>query len=134
MGSPSEAGQGSLLFKSEQGYLTAPTLKTDVSMRVTGIYVFPLPENAAVDHLDMQIGARVIEGRIKEREAAKCTYTAEKAEDGVTTHDPRTTSREQRASTMPPCSARDVRVPADRGEVILAAHPCAPHCAGESDH
>lgn len=37
LGSPSEAGQGSLLFKSEQGYVTAPTLKTGVSMRVTGL-------------------------------------------------------------------------------------------------
>jgi Ca-activated chloride channel family protein len=45
-----------------------------------GIYVFPLPENAAVDHLDMKIGARVIEGQIKEREAAKRSYTAAKAE------------------------------------------------------
>lgn len=101
LGSPSEARQGSLLFKSEQGDVTAATLKTDVSMRVTGllarvkvsqrfqnpsqtwmegIYVFPLPEDAAVDHLDMKIGARVIEGQIKEREAAKRTYTAAKAE------------------------------------------------------
>ena len=37
LGSPSDAGQGSLLFKSEQGYVTAPTLKTDVSVQVTGL-------------------------------------------------------------------------------------------------
>ncbi|HCO58960.1 MAG TPA: hypothetical protein DIT58_02105, partial [Porticoccaceae bacterium] len=39
-----------------------------------GVYVFPLPENAAVDHMRMTIGQRVIEGQIKEREAAKKVY------------------------------------------------------------
>src|SRR3954470_9779208 len=37
LSSPGEAGQGSLLFKSERGYIAAPTLHTDVSMRVTGM-------------------------------------------------------------------------------------------------
>ena len=36
-----------------------------------GVYVFPLPERAAVDHLDMRIGSRVIEGQIRERGAAR---------------------------------------------------------------
>lgn len=39
-----------------------------------GVYVFPLPENAAVDQMRMTIGERVIEGQIKEREAAKKVY------------------------------------------------------------
>ena len=39
-----------------------------------GIYVFPLPEHAAVDHLRMRIGERVIEGIIQERAEAKKTY------------------------------------------------------------
>jgi Ca-activated chloride channel family protein len=39
-----------------------------------GIYVFPLPEQAAVDHLRMRIGERVIEGIIQERAEAKKTY------------------------------------------------------------
>jgi hypothetical protein len=39
-----------------------------------GIYVFPLPETAAVDHLRMRIGERIIEGQIKERAEAKRIY------------------------------------------------------------
>ena len=41
---------------------------------VEGVYVFPLPENAAVDHLLMQVGERTIEGQIREREEAKAEY------------------------------------------------------------
>ncbi len=91
-----QAQQGTLLFKSGGGdTLAAPLLHTDAVIRVSGmtarasvkqtfrnpsadwfegIYVFPLPENAAVDHLRMRIGARVVEGVIKEREAAKKAY------------------------------------------------------------
>jgi Ca-activated chloride channel family protein len=94
---PADAQSGSLLFKTGQPgeYVEAPTLKTDVYMRVTGmvtrthvvqhfhnpskkwvegVYVFPLPENAAVDHLDMRIGKRIIAGQIKEKEQARATY------------------------------------------------------------
>ncbi|MFQ5692164.1 MAG: VIT domain-containing protein, partial [Nitrospinota bacterium] len=39
-----------------------------------GIYVFPLPENAAVDGMALKAGGRVIEGRIAEREEAKRSY------------------------------------------------------------
>jgi len=88
---------GSLLFKSDTSdrYQLAATLNTHVDIEVTGmiartklsqtfknnrsewlegIYVFPLPENAAVDHMRMTIGERVIEGVIKEREQAKRIY------------------------------------------------------------
>ncbi|MEM7402352.1 MAG: marine proteobacterial sortase target protein, partial [Pseudomonadota bacterium] len=41
---------------------------------VNGIYVFPLPENAAVDHLKLMVGERIIEGKIKERKLAKQIY------------------------------------------------------------
>lgn len=95
--------QGSLLFKTDKAgqYIPAPTLDTDVTLRVTGlvvranvkqkfhnpsnqwvegVYVFPLPENAAVDHMKLRIGERVIEGQIKEKEAAKKIYEAAKQE------------------------------------------------------
>ncbi|WP_447965145.1 marine proteobacterial sortase target protein [Nitrospira sp. Ecomares 2.1] len=39
-----------------------------------GIYVFPLPEQAAVDHLRMRIGDRMIEGIIQERAEARKTF------------------------------------------------------------
>jgi Ca-activated chloride channel family protein len=92
---------GSVLLRTEkQGqYRLAPILKTDVHMRVNGmlvrtrvvqrfknpgqdwlegIYVFPLPDKAAVDHLRMRIGDRIIDGKIKERQEAKKIYTQAK--------------------------------------------------------
>ena len=79
----------------------APVVRTDVELRVTGmvaratvrqeftnpsdewaeaLYVFPLPDDAAVDHLRMWIGDRVIDGVIQERAAAKATYEQAKHE------------------------------------------------------
>jgi len=89
--------QGTLFYRAAHDgqYHAAPVLDTDVDMRVTGyinrahltqtftngsdewmegIYVFPLPENAAVDHMRMHIGDRVIEGQIKEKQQARKTY------------------------------------------------------------
>ena len=92
---PGEVRQGTLLFKGEHDFTSAPILHTDVQFTVTGmlvrahvkqrfrnpseewqegVYVFPLPENAAVDHMRMKIGERIIEGQIKEKEAAKKQY------------------------------------------------------------
>jgi len=80
---------------SEEGGFLAPTISTHVTTTISGlivrttvsqtfhnpstewaegIYVFPLPEQAAVDHLRMRIGERVIEGIIQERAEAKKTY------------------------------------------------------------
>ncbi len=39
-----------------------------------GVYTFPLPEDAAVDAMRMVIGDRVIQGVIREREAARKSY------------------------------------------------------------
>lgn len=44
-----------------------------------GIYVFPLPEKAAVSHMEMYIGDRHIVGEIKEKSAAKKQYQKAKA-------------------------------------------------------
>ena len=94
------AHSGTLYFIHEQfdqaetvqQHLLSPVLKTKVDIQVTGIvartkltqtfknagenwvnalYVFPLPENAAVDHLLMTVGERKIEGQIKEKTQAK---------------------------------------------------------------
>src|SRR5207253_1025696 len=95
--------EGTLFWRTaEQSALVpAPKLKTDVRIVVTGIvarasvrqefsnpsaawaegiYVFPLPEDAAVDHLRMQVGDRVIEGIIQERSTAKAQYEQAKQE------------------------------------------------------
>ncbi|MGI9591369.1 MAG: marine proteobacterial sortase target protein [Myxococcota bacterium] len=47
---------------------------------VEGIYVFPLPDLAAVDRMSLQVGERRIEGRIQERAQAKRTYQQAKAQ------------------------------------------------------
>ncbi len=44
------------------------------SLWAEGIYVFPLPENAAVDHFRLIIDGRVIEGEIQEKTQARKTY------------------------------------------------------------
>ncbi len=98
-----DATQGTLVYRAHESgsYQPAPTLKTDVTMQVTGlilratvrqefrnpgsewaegIYVFPLPESAAVDHLRMRIGERMIDGQIKEKVEAKKTYAKAKRE------------------------------------------------------
>lgn len=98
--------QGSLLFKTAQSgrYLPAPILDTGVQITVTGtiartilkqefinpshekddwvegLYVFPLPETAAVDHLRMKVGERTVAGQIKERTEAKKAYERSKRE------------------------------------------------------
>jgi Ca-activated chloride channel family protein len=98
-----EVHRGALLLKTSVAgvFLPAPSLSTDVSIRVTGVvararvsqrfrngtdacvegvYVFPLPEGAAVDQLRMVIGDRVIEGAIQERQEAQKTYAQAKSE------------------------------------------------------
>ncbi len=97
---PAQAQQGTLLLKSKGETLAVPAVATDAEIKVSGIvaravvrqtyrnpydawfegiYVFPLPENAAVDHMRMKIGERVIEGDIKERQAARVQYEQAKA-------------------------------------------------------
>jgi len=97
------APEPGLLLKprGEGPSLSAPLLATEVEIRVVGhvarakvtqrfrnpqpdwyegTYVFPLPENAAVDRLRMRIGERVVEGEIREKEQAKATYAQAKSE------------------------------------------------------
>ncbi len=94
---PDRATSGRFLMRRghDQPWVMAPTLSTEVSYRVAGVvarasvrqsfrngtdgwvegvYVFPLPETAAVDHLLMRVGERTIEGEIREREQAKAEY------------------------------------------------------------
>lgn len=98
-----DVGQGSLLFKTDSPgrYIPAPVQSTEVEIAVRGlvvetvvrqkfsnpgnewlegVYVFPLPQKAAVHAMRLEIGERVIEGQIKEREAARKVYEAAKKE------------------------------------------------------
>lgn len=99
---PNDVKAGSLLLKStEDGkYLEAPRLATDFNVTISGptartivtqrfenpadgfvegVYVFPLPENSAVDTLKIIAGNRVIVGEVKERQEAKVIYETAKA-------------------------------------------------------
>ncbi len=91
------APKGGLFFKTNRHgvYYEAPLVDTDVQLAVAGtilratvrqhfvnpsntwlegVYVFPLPEQSAVDHLVMEIGDRRVTGVIKERQEAKAIY------------------------------------------------------------
>lgn len=97
---PVQMKTGSLLFRMATGYVVATRMNTDIDATISGlvarvrvrqefrnsgpdwvegVYVFPLPDSAAVDHLRMRIGDRVIEGEIREREKAKEAYEAAKS-------------------------------------------------------
>jgi Ca-activated chloride channel family protein len=56
----------------------AQTFVNPAQTWVEGVYVFPLSDKAAVDHLVMKIGDKVVEGAIQERQAAKRHYQTAK--------------------------------------------------------
>ncbi len=89
--------RGQLLFRTEEAgrYAPAPLVATEVEIDVGGIvattivrqhfvnptdgwlegrYVFPLPEDSAVNRMTISLGDRIIEARIAERKAARRTY------------------------------------------------------------
>lgn len=91
-------GAGALYFQSPEGLRSeALTLNTDIEMDVNGVinrvslkqvfkntgdawqqgvYVFPLPEDSAVDQLTVRVGGRVIKGQIQLKEVAEKKYRA----------------------------------------------------------
>jgi len=92
---PLDAQSGMLLLKMQAGISTATRTNTDVTMNISGLvarvsvrqefrneggewveglYVFPLPDNAAVDRMRLHIGERYIEGEIREKEQARKDY------------------------------------------------------------
>jgi len=94
---PGDMGRSGLLFRTDRPghFVAAPDVASEVRMQVNGmvarvrvvqhfrnptdewqegVYVFPLPDDAAVDHVRLQVGKRVIVGEIREREAARKTY------------------------------------------------------------
>ena len=96
---PGQMRSGSLLLRMKSGYIVAARINTHIEAQVSGlvarvsirqsfrndgqewmegIYVFPLPDTAAVDRLRMHIGERIIEGEIREKQQAKEEYEAAK--------------------------------------------------------
>ncbi len=127
-------GAGDLLWRSPQGLKPLPALGSDVQLTVTGplvrgrlvqrfvngtgntieaLYAFPLPEEAAVDGLEVQVGERRIVGVVKEKAQAKETYATAKKEG-------RTAALvEQRRSNLFTASVAHV-LPGEAVEVHLA--------------
>ena len=85
---PGDVRAGTLLLDDGDVQRPAPTVATDVEIRVTGmiartrvvqrfpqsdrrlgrgVYVFPLPDRAAVDTLTLRVGDRILEGEIHTR-------------------------------------------------------------------
>jgi len=98
--SPGQMQAGSLLLRMQTGYVVATRMNTSIEAQVSGmvarvsvrqafrndgqewvegVYVFPLPDSAAVDRLRMHIGERIIEGEIREKEKARKEYAAAKS-------------------------------------------------------
>ncbi|MDO8586978.1 MAG: VIT domain-containing protein [Armatimonadota bacterium] len=98
---PSEITQGQLRVLDKQGQPIGqcPLKHTSVSASISGfvarvdvtqefvntsgekieaVYVFPLPQDAAVDKMEMKVGERTIRGEIKKREEARQIYEAAK--------------------------------------------------------
>jgi Ca-activated chloride channel family protein len=94
---PGEMKSGALLFEGTQEgrYVEAPRLGTDIGLTVSGptvrarvtqmfnnptkgwvegVYVYPLPEGAAVDSMKMVIGKRIVVADIKKKEEAREIY------------------------------------------------------------
>lgn len=93
---PSKDTLGGLYVQSRDGKLLQFPLKhTEVKAKIAGnlsrvevtqtfenpfaepleaIYVFPLPDEAAVDDMEIKIGDRIIKGNIKKREEAQAIY------------------------------------------------------------
>ncbi len=57
--------------------------ENNFSEKIEAVYVFPLPQNAAVDDMTMRIGERVVRGKIMKREEAREVYDAAKANGQV---------------------------------------------------
>ncbi len=98
---PEQLQSGSLLLRMASGYRVATLMNTDVDIRISGlvarvsvrqefentggdwsegIYVFPLPDAAAVDRMRLHIGERFIEGEIREKAEARKKYEQAKRE------------------------------------------------------
>ena len=97
---PSGAGIGSLYAQSPDGWRRLPALGIEVDLAIAGplvggtlrqsfrndgpdvvnaIYVFPLPESAAVDSMEVRIGDRTIRSAVRERREAQARFEAAKS-------------------------------------------------------
>ncbi len=88
-------GSGGLYVRTPEGYVALPVVSMAVELEITGVlargtvrqsftsaarqpagavYMFPLPERAAVDGMQIRIGSRTIEAVVREREVARLEF------------------------------------------------------------
>jgi Ca-activated chloride channel family protein len=93
-------GAGELLARTDRGLVPLPVLDVDVEIAVAGVlargrivqefvnpgpgtieatYAFPVPDGAAVHHMEMRIGERHVVSEIREREVAQRTFETARA-------------------------------------------------------
>lgn len=60
--------------------LVTQVFANDSERPLEAVYVFPLPENAAVNAMEIAVGGRIIKGQIKKREEARQEYEQAKAQ------------------------------------------------------
>jgi len=69
------------------GFLSRVTVTQDfvnnAADKIEAVYVFPLPNNAAVDDMTMLVGSRLVRGAVKRREDARAIYEAARAKGQV---------------------------------------------------
>jgi Ca-activated chloride channel family protein len=96
--------EGLQLVDAQGAWHTAAALETDVHFRIQGLlaevtveqtyrndstdwlegrYLLPLPENAAVHALNLQVGERIVVGEVREKEEAAAIYAAAAAQGQV---------------------------------------------------
>jgi len=99
-----DPGQAMLWLDTGQDRVSTMAMVTDIDIEVTGMlahtiirqqflndspdwaegrYVFPLPDDVAVESLSVVVGNRIIEGEIQERQQARITYETARAEGRV---------------------------------------------------
>jgi Ca-activated chloride channel family protein len=98
---PDSIGSGELLWNGPHGWAPLPIVDMQISIRVTGVmargivaqtfsnptaevieavYLFPLPDRAAVDAMEIRIGERRVVAVVQERAQARKTYERARAE------------------------------------------------------
>ena len=100
-----DISEGRLISVDDDGqHLDFPLKHTDVQVEIAGflsrvhvtqqfenpyadkieaVYVFPLPNRAAIDDMTLTVGDRVVRGKIKRREEARAIYEAARAKGHV---------------------------------------------------
>ena len=98
---PADVGSGTLALSVDGQMVAAPLLDAEYRLSIggmlartqlrqsfanttgdwiEGIYIFPLPDDAQVDHLELTVGNRHIRGEVREREHARAQYEKARAQ------------------------------------------------------